>query len=186
MEKMNVKKMAKLIKANLRVTAEFCEARPYFFTAPANASVPADVVASAAAARGRRLVRINETLIWSYPAEFRVATELLFIPVYRRTLARLTSTVLGVDPEYVWVEEIDPAPLKALNTVVIVDKSVDDIVNPKADGDVVDYVDGPDRCELNIVPISTMRQYLGELSGMFKGYGLPRAPRRSDLYNDEE
>lgn len=186
MEKINVKKLTSLIKTNRRVIAEFFAANPCFFTAIETASIAIDAIANAAAARGRRLERINEKLIWSYPAEFREATDFLYIPVYRRTLARTEAPrLVGTEPEYVWIEEIDPAPLKNVNAVVIVDGSVDDIVNPKADGDVVDYVRGEDSCELHIVPIGTMRLYLGELSGIFRGYGLPRAPRRSDLYNEE-
>ena len=185
MERINVKKLTRLIKENRRVIAEFFAANPCFFTAIETASIAIDAIANAAAARGRRLERINEKLIWSYPAEFREATDFLYIPVYRRTLARTEAPRLGAEPEYVWIEEIDPAPLKAISAVVIVDGSVDDIVNPKADGDVVDYDRGVAKGELHIVPIGTMRLYLGELSGIFRGYGLPRAPRRSDLYNEE-
>lgn len=184
MEKLNVN-MMKLIKRNRRVITGFYDLTPYVFETISDVAVPPDLLAITAAVRGRKLERINETLIWSYPAEFRGALEFLYIPIYRTPTARLTAFD-GAGPDYVYVEEIDIAPAKALNAVVIVDGEVDDIVNPKADGDVVDLVDGADRIEMNIVPIGTIRKNAGPLAGFFTGYGLPRAPRRSDLYDNEE
>lgn len=180
MEKMNVKLM-KLIKANLRVTAGYCDAQPYLYDRLADdVSVAPDMVATTAAVRRRRLERINETLIWSFPAEFGEASSFLYIPVYRKTMARLQYSIPGATPKYSWVEEIDPAPAKDSNAVVIIGHDVGDIVDPRADGDVVDIVYGDCRAELIIVPIGTIRKNAGPLAGFFAGYGMPRAPRRSD------
>lgn len=183
MEKMNMN-MMKLMKRNRRVITGFYNLTPYVFETISDVSVPPDLLAKTAAVRGRRLERINEKLIWSYPAEFREALEFLYMPIYRKPTARLTA-LDGAEPDYAYVEEIDLAPTKAIGAVVIVDGEVDDIVNPAADGDVVDLVVGPDRIELNIVPIGTIRKNAGPLSGFFAGYGLPRAPRRVDFYNEE-
>ena len=184
MEKINVKNMTNLIKKNRRVITGFYDLTPYVFETISDVAVPPDLLATTAAVHGRRLERINETLIWSYPAEFREALEFLYMPIYRKPTARLTAFD-GAEHDYVYVEEIDPAPMKAVGAVVIVDGEVDDIVNPKADGDVVDLVDGVDSIELNIVPIGTISKNAGPLAGFFAEYGLPRAPRRSDCYNEE-
>ena len=184
MEKMNMN-MMKLMKRNRRVITGVYNLTPYVFEKPSDVTVPPYLLAITAAVRGRRLERINEKLIWSYPAEFRGALEFLYMPIYRKPTARLTAVPSETEPENIWVEEIDPAPAKAIGAVVIIDGEVDDIVNPKAEGDVVDLVDGADRIELNIVPIGTIRKNAGPLASFFAGYGLPRAPRRSDLYDEE-
>lgn len=183
MEKINVNQLLELTQSNLHVIAGFFKATPYLFTSLADFEVRADVYARTAAVRGRRLERINDTLIWSYPADFGGACDLRYIPIHRNTIARMKASGLGVDPDYCWVEEIKLAPSNDDAALVIVDPTVDDIVNPKGVGDCL-YLPGVG--EVSIVPVGTIKNNAGPLADWFEWYGRPRAPRRSDFYEESE
>ena len=92
MEKLNVE----LLRDNVKKIEAFETAR-IFMAAYNRLSekivIPSRVLSATATARGRRLVQAGPNLIWSIPAAFNDAADLLYLPIQRKTLARLRASV---------------------------------------------------------------------------------------------
>lgn len=143
--------------------------------------VPARALAATATARGRRLVQAGPNLIWSIPAAFNDAADLLYLPLRRQTIARLRSSVWAEsspDAEFCWVEEIDPAGIDDEEAIVLVDPEVDDLLDPKGEGDALDL---PGIGDVGVIPISMVKRNAGPLYSLFRGYGGVSAPRRYEF-----
>lgn len=180
MEKLNVE----LLRDNVKKIEAFETAR-IFMAAYNRLSekivIPSRVLSATATARGRRLVQAGPNLIWSIPAAFNDAADLLYLPIQRKTLARLRASVwaeVSPDAEFCWVEEVDPAELDDEDAIVLVDPDVDDIVDPKGDGDALDI---PGIGDVGVIPIKMLVRNAGPLYRLFRGYGGAIAPRRYEF-----
>ena len=143
--------------------------------------IPARVLSATATARGRRLVQAGPNLIWSIPAAFNDAADLLYLPLRRKTLARLRASVwaeVSPDAEFYWVEEVDPASIDDEDAIVLVDPEVDDIVDPDGKGDAIDI---PGLGDVGVIPIELFKRNAGPLYPLFRGYDGDSAPRRYEF-----
>ena len=177
MEKINVE----LLQNNDKMVEPFDTARPFlaaYNRLSEKIRIPAHALAATATARKRRLVQAGSNLIWSIPAAFNDAAELLYLPLQRKTLARLRVSSwaeYSAESEFCWVVEVDPASLDDEDAVVIVDPDVDDILDPNGDGDALNL---PGIGDVGVIPISMVKRNAGPLYRLFQGYGGDSAPRR--------
>lgn len=180
MEKINVE----LFNNNNKMVEPFETARPFlaaYNRLSEKIRIPARALAATATARKRRLVQAGPNLIWSIPAAFNDAAELLYLPLQRKTLARLrVSSWAEYSPEseFCWVVEVDLADLDDEDAIVLVDPEVDDVVDPKGDGDALDI---PGIGDVGVIPISMIKRNAGPLYRLFRGYGGDSAPRRYEF-----
>lgn len=180
MEKINIE----LLNSNLKTVAPFETAR-IFMTAYNKLSekvvVPARALAATAAVRGRRLGQAGPNLLWSIPAAFNDAADLLYLPLRRQTITRLRSSVwaeCSPDAEFCWVEEVDPASINDEDAIVLVDPDVDDLLDPKGEGDALDL---PGIGDVGVIPVKLIKRNAGPLYPLFRGYGGVAAPRRYEF-----
>lgn len=180
MEKVNVE----LLKDNETKVAPFETARP-FLTAYNKLSekitIPARALAVTAAARGRRLVQAGPNRMWSIPATFNDAADLLYLPLTRQTIARLQSSSWSEsspEAEFHWVEEVDPVNIDDEDAVVLVDPKVDDIVDQWGKFDAIEL---PGIGDVGVIPVTFLKWNAGPLYPLFRGYGGAAAPRRYEF-----
>lgn len=180
MEKVNVE----LLNSNNQKVEPFETAR--LFMAAYNrlsekVVVPARALAATATARGRRLVQAGPNLIWSIPAAFNDAADLLYLPLRRQTLARLRASSwaeYSPEAEFCWVVEVDLAALDDEDAIVLVDPDVDDLLDPEGNGDALDL---PGIGDVGVIPIPMVKRNAGPLYSLFRGYGGVSAPRRYEF-----
>ena len=180
MEKVNVE----LLKDNETKVAPFETARP-FLTAYNKLSekitIPARALAATAAVRNRRLVQAGPNLMWSIPATFNEAGDLLYLPLRRQTIAQLQSSnwaESSPEAEFHWVEEVDPVKIDDEDAVVLVDPEVDDIADPWGKCDAIEL---PGIGDVGVIPVKTLVRNAGPLYPLFRGYGGAIAPRRYEF-----
>lgn len=180
MEKINVE----LFKNNNKMVEPFETAQP-FLTAYNRLSekirIPAGVVANTATARVRRLVQAGPNLLWSIPAAFNDAADMLYLPLRRQTIARLRSSSwaeYSPESEFCWVVEVDPVNINDEDAIVLVDPDVDDIVDPDGKGDALEI---PGSGDVGVIPIELFKRNAGPLYPLFRGYGGDSAPRRYEF-----
>lgn len=180
MEKLNVE----LFNANVKMVEPFETARP-FLTAYNKLSekitIPARALAATAAVRNRRLVQAGPNLMWSIPATFNEAGDLLYLPLRRQTLARLRSSVWAEsspDAEFCWVEEVDPVDINDEDAIVLVDQKVDDVVDKWGKFDAIEL---PGIGDVGVIPVTFLKWNAGPLYPLFSGYGGAAAPRRYEF-----
>lgn len=180
MEKLNIE----LLNANVKMVEPF-ETALLWMAAYNRLSekicLPARALAVTAAARGRRLVQAGPNRMWSIPATFNDASDLLYLPLKRQTIARLRSSnwaEVSPESEFHWVEEVDPVKIDDEDAVVLVDPEVDDIVDPWGKCDAIEL---PGIGDVGVIPVKTLGRNAGPLYSLFRGYGGTIAPRRYEF-----
>ena len=180
MEKINVE----LFNENNKKVETFETARPFlaaYNKLSEKICLPARVLAATATVRDRRLVQAGPNLIWSIPATFNDAAEMLYLPLKRQTIARLRASVwaeVSPESEFHWVEEVDPVDIKDEDAIVLVDPEVDEIVDPEVECDALEL---PGVGDVGVIPIKTLVRNAGPLYRLFQGYGGAIAPRRYEF-----
>ena len=180
MEKINVE----LFEANNKMVEPFETVRLWmaaYNRLSEKIVVPARALAATATARGRRLVQAGPNLVWSIPAMFNEAADLMYLPIQRKTLARLRASVwaeVSPEAEFHWVEEVDPVDIKDEDAIVLVDPEVDEIVDPEVECDALEL---PGVGDVGVIPIKTLVRNAGPLYRLFQGYGGAIAPRRYEF-----
>ena len=180
MEKINVE----LFNENNKKVETFETAQPFlaaYNKLSEKICLPARVLAATATVRDRRLVQAGPNLIWSIPAAFNDAADLLYLPLRRKTLARLRASVwaeVSPESEFHWVDEVDPVDINDEDAVVLVDPEVDDIVDPWGKCDAIELLGIGD---VGVIPIKLLGRNAGPLYPLFRGYGGTIAPRRYEF-----
>lgn len=180
MEKINIE----VLNSNIKMVEPFETARP-FLTAYNRLSekicLPPLAVANTATSRGRRLVQAGPNRMWSIPTTFNDAAEMLYLPLKRQTIARLRSrnwAESSPEAEFHWVEEVDPVKIDDEDAVVLVDPTVDDIVDQWGKFDAIEL---PGIGDVGVIPVTFLKWNAGPLYPLFRGYGGNAAPRRYEF-----